>query len=63
MIKVRKVYQKPDGTTVEFVPVKNVPGFSHRVILNGKPVDWLTDKVKPSLKTAEYYFEKHGERA
>ena len=56
---VRKIYQHDDGATLEFVPIKNVPGFSHRVILNGKPVDWLSNTSKPSVKVAQYYFEKH----
>lgn len=55
---VHKIYQK-DGSTIEFVPVANVPGFTHRVILNSKPVDWLSRDFKPSIKAAEYYFEKH----
>jgi len=56
---IRKIYQRPDGATIEFVPVKNVPGFSHRVILNGSPVDWLSNTSKPSVKVATYFFDKH----
>jgi len=57
---VRKLYQQ-DGRTIEFVPIRGAPGFTHRVILNGEPVDWLAHTHKPSVKTAAYYFDKHNQ--
>ena len=42
-----------------FQPTKGAPGFSHRVIINGKRVDWLAENYKPSKKNAAYFIEKH----
>jgi hypothetical protein len=51
---------------VEFRPVANVPGFSHRVIvkvIKADPrqvaLDWLGNEFRPSAKVAKYYLEKH----
>lgn len=43
---------------VTFAPVKRVPGFTHRVIVNGKPISWLADTHRPSVKVAKYYLDK-----
>lgn len=58
-MKIRKIYERGDGVAVEFIKIANVPGFSHRVIINGKAVDWLSADFKPSAVSAEYYAEKH----
>ncbi len=44
-----------------FVPLQktDAPGFTHRVIIDYKMVDWLSTDYKPSAKTAQYFFEKH----
>lgn len=44
---------------LEFRRVDRAPGFTHRVILDGKPVDWLSNDYQPSIKTARFYFDKH----
>jgi hypothetical protein len=56
-VKVRKLYEFSEGPkTVEFVPVANVPGFTHRVIVDGEPRSWLGDSFHPSVKTARYFW-------
>lgn len=50
-----------------FLPVKNTPGFSHRVSITKTPsnsnlvnvVNWLSSEFRPSIKTATFFFEKH----
>jgi len=49
-----------DGLRVQFWPVENVPGFSHRVSINESYVDWLSDEAKPNGKSAIYFIEKHA---
>lgn len=53
-------FEAEDGTTVEFRPVNDVPGFTHRVIINGVAVrDWL-GRGKPSADAARFFFDKHA---
>lgn len=60
-IKVQTIYHREDtGDRLHFVPLANAPGFSHRVILNRRQVDWLSANARPSLKSAQFYFEKHS---
>lgn len=48
-----------DGTTVEFFPVDDVPGFTHRVVIDGQAVrEWL-GRGRPSAKAARFFYEKH----
>lgn len=56
-------FRDDDGNVVSFKTVTNIPGFSHRVIVNYKPVDYLGNHEKPSAKTAAFFFEKHKEKA
>lgn len=57
-ITVRKLYS--DGKrTLEFVKVKRVPGFSHRVVIDGIAVNWLANTHKPGVVAARFYFEEH----
>lgn len=52
-----------DGTTIEFHPVNDVPGFTHRVVINGQAVrDWL-GHGKPSAKAAHFFYDKHCRKA
>lgn len=55
---------KAEGWEVRFVPVENVPGYTHRVLISfeGQQIarDWLGDTHKPSAKTALYYVQKHA---
>jgi hypothetical protein len=61
----RILYQFEDDAqetahTVEFVrPAERNPGWSHRVIIDGVARYWLTDQVKPSMRSARFFFEKH----
>jgi len=44
------------------VPIKGsmVPGFSHRAIINAKPVDYLGVNAKPTAKSAASFLTKHA---
>jgi hypothetical protein len=54
-------FRDESGNVVEFKPVSDVPGFSHRVIVNYKAVDYLDQRhAKPSAKTAAFFFQKHS---
>lgn len=62
--KMRLVPRYWDGEhAVTFVAVSDVPGFTHRVILDGVAVDWLARSHRPGAKAAEYYRDKHAPRA
>ena len=66
-MKITKVtgFHFPDGTRVEFVPIKDTPGFTHRVWIIGKGFtliakDWFSPvNGKLSAKFAQFYYEKH----
>lgn len=58
-ITVRKSYVDEAGNECHFVKLENAPGFTHRVIVNRKQVDWLTVGFRPSEKSAEYFINKH----
>jgi hypothetical protein len=48
---------------VEFFPISvdgPVPGFTHRVIIDGLARDWL-GYGRPSAKAAAYFLRKHWE--
>lgn len=47
------------GYKVEFYPVSDVPGWTHRVLIDGQPADWLSCEFNPSKKTALFYAQKH----
>ncbi len=47
-----------EARIVDFVPVDNVPGFTHRVLIDELPRDWL-GYGKPSARAAEYFLRKH----
>lgn len=63
-IKYVPTYHVGSTDVLQFLPLpkRGVPGFTHRVILNGVSVDWLGDNASPSLKTARYYAVKHCEK-
>lgn len=46
------------GDVVVFAPVSDVPGFSHRVLVNNTRVGFLSQDFKPSAKTASYFLEE-----
>lgn len=47
------------GHIIRFVPIKAVPGKSHRVIIDNVAKDWLSDKAKINRRNAAYYLVKH----
>lgn len=61
-IRVVVTYHHRDGRTLHFYPVSNVPGFSHRVIIDDVPFSWLSSDCKPSKKTAKFFFDEHTTR-
>ena len=57
----------PGGTplheTVDFIPYNNVPGWTHRIAINGVLTKlWLSDTHKPSAKTAEFFYKMNKEQ-
>jgi len=54
---------KADAVSIRFIPVSNIPGFTHSVdiVLNHKLVvrDWLSKDFQPSEKNATYFYGKH----
>lgn len=43
------------GNTVVFRKIRNVPGFTHRVIVNQVATGWLASGFKPTAKHAAYF--------
>lgn len=43
---------------IEFWPVKNIPGFTHRVLVNGKKAGYLHHTVKVNQKSAQFFLAK-----
>jgi hypothetical protein len=44
---------------VSFIPVRNAPGFTHRVIVNRAHVAWLATGHKPNAKSARFFVANH----
>jgi len=64
MIRVHKyVYAVSESrnVTIEFLPLATgtAPGFTHRVLIGGESVDWLSDTSKPNTRAAGYFLRKH----
>ena len=55
-------YKADDGRVVTFHRLNGngVPGFTHRVAIDGVGRDWLSVEFKPSIEAAAYYLEKHA---
>lgn len=53
-------YEDSDGNVIQFRRVQDVPGYSHRVVLNGLAVGWLGVDFKPSSAVAGYFLREHG---
>lgn len=52
-------FRAEDNSTVEFLPATDVPGFTHRVVINGVATrDWL-GHGKPNAKAAAFFYDKH----
>ena len=62
-MKIRRVtaYRAEDGRFLEYIPAIRVPGFSHRVIIDNKPVGWLSNTHQPNAKSAEFFFTNQTE--
>jgi|HubBroStandDraft_2_1064218.scaffolds.fasta_scaffold269998_4 hypothetical protein len=55
MFKRDQVYRDESGNVVGFIPMTNVPGYTHKVIVNREQVGWLGDGWKPCAKSAAYF--------
>ena len=55
-------YRADNGDVILFHPSSGVPGFTHRVIINGRAIDWLGDHMRPSTNAAVYFWTKHHAR-
>ena len=51
-----------NGVMIQFHPHDGAPGFTHRVVINGIPKDWLGDHKRPSAAMAAFYAVKHGSK-
>lgn len=58
-IKPIPTFEADNGQVLQFRPIGDAPGFTHRVIINRRAVDWLGDNQRPSAKTAEFFLCKH----
>jgi hypothetical protein len=47
------------GNQLQFVRIKDTPGFSHRVVINRRAIDWLANNSKPGMRAARFFYEKH----
>jgi len=47
-----------DGKLVQFWPVTNVPGFTHRVVIDRESVGFLSNDYRPSGKVAIFFTEQ-----
>lgn len=42
---------------VTFYPIKDLPGYTHRVVINSRKAGYLGEGSRPSGKTAAYFLE------
>lgn len=47
---------------VRFFPVDGTPGFTHKVVISGNKVGWLSTGFKPSKHTAKWFFTQWVEK-
>lgn len=52
-------FEASDGAIIQFIRVSGIPGFSHRVLINAQPKDWLGLGFTPSAAAAEFFHAKH----
>ena len=50
------------GNVVVFRRVADVPGFTHRVIVNQVATGWLASSHKPNATNAKYFLQQAKER-
>lgn len=54
-ISIIPKYSTPYGS-IEFVPVSDLPGYSHRIAFNGALMKlWLSSNKRPSVETATFF--------
>ncbi len=49
-------------TTIEFFPIQDMPGYSHKVAVNGawpNPRSWLSADFNPNQNAARFFHNKH----
>lgn len=54
-LEARPMFVTADGRSVQFVPCADVPGFTHRVIVDRERVGFLAASFRPNAKAAAYY--------
>ena len=57
-------FRADDGRTIQFFPVDDPVlkrSASHRVVMNGRAVDWLSAQFRPCKKSAQFFLEKHSD--
>ena len=53
-------YSSPAGR-VDFIPVSDMPGFTHRVAINNElKRDWLGRGFRPNTRAAKFFLQKHA---
>lgn len=59
-------FRAEDGTVIQFFPITDKvlrQASTHRVVMNGTAVDWLSASFKPNQKAAVFFMEKHAGKA
>ena len=52
-----------DRTAVEFFPEDRVPGYTHRIVINGQATRYWLGHGKPSAKAAEFFLQQYRKDA
>ena len=61
-MSIRKIYvDEETGSELEFIPASNIPGYTHRVVIDHQVRGWLADGFRPTVANAMYFFRKHSE--
>jgi len=59
-------FRAEDGRVLQFFPVTDkimAQTSTHRVVLNGKAIDWLSASFRPNKKAAVFFLGKHEQVA
>ena len=61
-IRIRKIYVDDEtGSELEFIPASDIPGYTHRVVIDRQVRGWLADGFTPNVASAMYFFRMHKE--
>lgn len=61
-IRIRKIYvDEETGSELEFIPASDIPGYTHRVVIDRRVRGWLGDGFRPTVANAVYFFSKNHE--